>query len=566
MIAGALAYLTWHTVVNRLRRQVARLRNPRYAMALLLGVAWIGVVLLQRPAPGNPTHTGGPWVEEIAAFSILLLIAWSWLSSPDARVLMFSPAEVTLLFPAPLTRLTLLHYKLLRTQLVILLNVIIWTAMASPHQTGLPVWLRAASFWVVITTLALHRLAAAMVRSSVTEHGRFGLRRRVISVGLATVAVVALGFGLSDVWPGLVAAVQSGGSHLRDALGAAINHPAIAAVLWPLRALVRPLGATSPTKWMAAMLPAVGILLIHYLWVVRSDIAFEEAAAEASLARARRPAAPTAGAGVIRARSGNVSPALFPLSPTGRPGTAILWKSLAAVLRRRRALQIGLVLVVLGSIVATATQGPWSTVAEVTGTLALTWLGFLVVGGPQWVRNDLRGDLPKVDLLRSYPLRGRTIVAMEASASAVVLTLLELALAALAFLAFLNIDVPEIGPQDRGLLFNAVVLLLPPLNFMAMLLQNGAAVLFPGWVRAGAPATGVEALGQQLLSVTALWLVLGLTLVAPVALATITFKGLESTFRVWAVASAFAVALGALTVEALLLLRWLGAVFERGES
>src|SRR5262245_11207535 len=480
MTTAALAYLTWHTVVNRLRRQVARLRNPRYALALLLGVAWIIAVLWQRSPPGNPQKPGGPWIEVIAALSILLLIAWSWLSSPDARVLMFSPAEVILLFPAPLSRLRLLHYKLLRTQLIILVNVVIWTALASRHQTGLPVSLRAASFWVVITTLSLHRLAAAMVRSSVSEHGRFGLRRRVISLGLATVAVVALGLGLSDVWPGLVAAVRGGGSHLRDALSAAINHPAIAAVLWPLRALVRPLGATNVTEWMTAMLPAVGILLIHYLWVVRSDIAFEEAAAEASLARARRPAAPTAGALVIRAGGGNVSPPVFPLSPTGRPGTAILCKSLAAVLRRRRALQIGLVLVLLGPIVATATHGPWSTLPEFTGTLALTWLGFLVVGGPQWVRNDLRGDLPKVDLLRSYPLRGRTIVAMEAGASATVLTLLELALAALAFLAFLNIDVPEIGSQDRGLLFIGGVLLLPPLNFMAMLLQNGAAVLFPG--------------------------------------------------------------------------------------
>jgi len=566
MTTAALAYLTWHTVVNRLRRQAVRLRNPRYAIALLLGVVWIGVVLWQRPPAGNPAHTAGPWVEVIAAFSILFLIAWSWLSSPDARVLMFSPAEVTLLFPAPLTRLTLLHYKLLRTQLVILLNVVIWTAMASPHQTGLPVWLRAASFWVVITTLALHRLAAAMVRSSVSEHGRFGLRRRVISLGLATVAVVALGFGLSDVWPGLVAGVRSGGSNLRSALGAAINHQAIAAVLWPLRALVRPLGATTPTDWMTAMLPAVGILLIHYLWVVRSDIAFEEAATEASLAKARRSASPTAGALVIRAGSRNMSPPLFPLSPTGRPGTAILWKSLAAVLRRRRALQIGLVLIILGPIVATASQGRWSTLAEFTGTLALTWLGFLIVGGPQWVRNDLRGDLPKVDLLRSYPLRGRTIVAMEAGASATVLTLLELALATLAFFAFLNIDVPEIGSQDRGLLFIGGVLLLPPLNFMAMLLQNGAAVLFPGWVRAGAPATGVEALGQQLLSVTALWLVIAVTLVAPAGLAAITFRALKVAAGPWALAPAFGIGLVTLAIEAWVLARWLGGVFERAET
>jgi hypothetical protein len=236
------------------------------------------------------------------------------------------------------------------------------------------------------------------------------------------------------------------------------------------------------------------------------------------------------------------------------------------VLRRRRALNVGLALLIIGAIVASASTEPWSTVAEVTGALTLTWLGFLVVLGPQWVRNDLRGDLARVDLLRSYPLRGSTIVAMEASASAAALTLLELALAALAFLAFLNIDLPELATLDRGALLGSAVILLPPLNLMAMLLQNGAAVLYPGWVGTGAPASGVEALGQQLLSVTALWVVLALTLAAPVALAAITFLGLEAAVGAWAAAPAYGVGLGVLAVEAWLLLRWLGAVFERGEA
>jgi hypothetical protein len=533
-------------------------------LALLLGIAWITAVLWQRSQPGGAPQPNASWIEVIAAVSILLLICWSWLSSPDARVLVFSPAEVTLLFPAPISRLTLLHYKLLRTQLVILINVVIWTALASRQQPALSIWLRAASFWVLITTLALHRLAAAMVRTSVSEHGRFGLRRRILSVALVVGALGALGWGLWDVWPGMVAAARGGGAAFREALGQAVTHPAIATLLWPLRALVHPLGAASTGDWLSAMVPAIGILLIHYLWVLRSDVAFEEAATEASLARARRPPAP--GLAAMASGSGRApSPAVFPLAPTGWPGVAILWKSLAAVLRRRRARNIVLVLAVVGPIVATASNAPWTTVAEVTGALALTWLGFLIVLGPQWVRNDLRGDLPLVDLLRSYPLRGWTILAMEAGASTVTLTLLEWVLAALAFLAFLNNDAPELATLDPALLLGCAVLLLPPLNFMAMLLQNGAAVLFPGWIRAGAPASGVEALGQQLLSVTALWVMLGLTLAAPVALAAFAFRAFDMLGE-WGLAPAVGVFLAALAVEAAVLLRWLGLFFERGES
>ena len=495
-----------------------------------------------------------------------MLVGWAWLGNPDMRVLAFSPAEVTLLFPAPITRRGLIHYKLLRTQLVVLVNVGIWTALASGQQTGVPVWLRAGSFWVVISTLALHRLAAARVRSSLIEHGRFGLRHRVISVGLGVAAASALAWGLWEVWPGLVAAGRGGGAALREALGRAVQQPGIAAVLWPLRALVRPLGAGSPAEWGAAMLPALGLLLLHYIWVMRSDSAFEEAAIEASLARARRQAAPGAPRRPFAGSGRTPSPPLFPLSPTGRPGTAVLWKSLTAVLRRRRALNVGLGLVVGGGIVATASADPGSTFAELTGALALTWLGFVVVLGPQWVRNDLREDLARADLLRSYPLRGWTILVMEAGASAITLTLLELVLASFAYLAFLRNDTLGLDALDRTLLLGGAACLLPPLNFTAMLLQNGAAVLFPGWVRVGGPASGIEALGQQLLSTIALWALLGVAFILPAALAALTIRGFHSALGAWVVGPALAAGFGALACETVVLARWLGRVFERAED
>ena len=81
---------------------------------------------------------------------------------------------------------------------------------------------------------------------------------------------------------------------------------------------------------------------------------------------------------------------------------------------------------------------PDGTLAEVAGWLAATWAGLTIVIGPQWVRNDLRSDLLKLDLLRSYPLRGRSVVAAEAAASTLVLTALQLGLLVIAYLAFLG--------------------------------------------------------------------------------------------------------------------------------
>jgi ABC-2 type transport system permease protein len=562
-VTGALAYLIHRTVVNRLKRQLSRVRSPRYALALLLGCGWVAAVVWERSSSSSGAPPSGAWLEFGAALGVLLLLSWAWLGAPDARALAFSPAEVTFLFPAPITRLRLVHYKLLRTQLIVLVNVGIWTALAGRDHTGMSMWLRAASFWVLLTTLTLHRFAAALVRTSLAEHGRFGLRHRMVSVGLLATALAVLGSGLWPVWPELVAAGRAGGSALREALSRAMSEPGVAAVLWPFRVLTRPLSAGSLSEWRNAILPAIGILVLHYVWVLRSDTAFEEAAAEASLARARRlPGRGPTGILVERSRQ-PPSPPLFPLATSGWPATALLWKNLTAVVRRRRALTVALAATTGGGIAAIVSSHPDNTLAQVIGALAITWLGFILVLGPQWVRNDLRGDLLHADLLRSYPVRGWAIVVMEATASAITLTLLELVLAAVAYLAFLDDATVGVTSLDRALLLGTAILLLPPLNFIAMLLQNGAAVLFPGWVRVGTPATGIEALGQQLLSTTALWFFLGVTLTPPAALAALVFQGLARTGGEWALLAGGGAGLLVLALEAVGLVRWLGGAFER---
>ena len=381
-------------------------------------------------------------------------------------------------------------------------------------------------------------------------------------------AAVLLGAGAllwsaHEVLPHLVAAAPHGTRALRHALTHALAHPVLEVVLWPFRAMVAPLAATSPAEWRAAMLPALGLLALHYVWVLRSDTAFEEAAAEASLARARRRDARRAG-GALSHRNGHAPSApLFPLAATGWPATALLWKNLAAVLRRRRAGNITLGLVVGGAVVAVVSADPDNTLARVTGALALTWLGFAAALGPQWVRNDLRTDLLHDDLLRSYPLPGWAIVASETAASAVTLTLLELALAGMAYLSYVGDAALDVPPAERLLLLGTAFVLLPPINFTAMLLQNGAAVYFPGWVRVGAAASGVEALGQRLLTTTVFLILLGLMLAAPAATGLLVAQALVETLGAWALAPAFVASVAVLAVETVLLLRPLGRAFER---
>jgi ABC-2 type transport system permease protein len=212
------------------------------------------------------------------------------------------------------------------------------------------------------------------------------------------------------------------------------------------------------------------------------------------------------------------------------------------------------------SLASLADPGP----AEAVGWLATMWSGFLLLAGPQWVRNDLRGDLLKLDLLRSYPLRGSAVVAAETASSALVLTALQLGLLLIGWLAFLAdpIDVPGLG--GRTALFALALALLPGVNALGMLIHNGAAILLPGWTHLGSGRpSGVEALGQNMLVLVGFAAMLGLVLVPPAAAAAGLYLLLERSLGHWALLPALAAAIAIGALEAWIMVRRLGAAFER---
>ncbi len=140
--------------------------------------------------------------------------------------------------------------------------------------------------------------------------------------------------------------------------------------------------------------------------------------------------------------------------------------------------------------------------------------------GPQWIRNDLRTDLARFDLLRSYPIPGASLVAAEVAGSAIVLTAIQLGLLAFAYLAFLGDENSPLTLSERSLILLAAAVYLPPVNYIGMLIQNGGAVLFPAWVRSGPErAGGVEALGQNMLLIIVYAATLAVLIAVPAACA-----------------------------------------------
>src|SRR5438874_2284566 len=122
MIA-ALLYLQFHSVKNRIWMRLRRLKKPKYLAGAIVGglyfyfyfFRWIflggrGARGFGVPASAESLAT----YESIGALILFVIVLLGWLLPKERAALVFTEAEVAFLFPAPVSRRTLIHYQLLR--------------------------------------------------------------------------------------------------------------------------------------------------------------------------------------------------------------------------------------------------------------------------------------------------------------------------------------------------------------------------------------------------------------------------------------------------------------------
>lgn len=555
----AALYLLQRVTVNRARRTLRQLRSPRYAVALLLGLAYLVLVLF-----GQQHRTGGPFaaraIETGGTVLFLLLVAKWWLLGADRSALAFSPAEVQFLFPAPISRTALLGYKLARAQILILLNVLIWMLLVrggGPAGTGAAG--QAVNLWLLFSIISLHRLGVALTRQTAVEHGRAGLTRIVLPLSLVVVGAAAVWITIARLPPGSFATPLAG-------LDLATTTAPLAWLLWPFHLPLLPFAATTMGEWLQGSAVAAGILGLHVLWVLRADRAFEDAALSASAHRAelvRR----LRGTGHQVPAAGTVPRSWFRLGRTGHPVGAIMWKNLT---RLARATSPGLLAAaVVGGTFALALglarrqESPF--ILMMVGTLALTWCGILALIGPLWVRADLRGDLPRLTLLKTWPLPGLQVMTGQVLSSALVLTAYQAVLGAVGLVALGGVEgtVPPVSLVAAAI--PVVLAALFGVNMLAVGIQNGAALLYPSWVSSEIRPGGIEALGQQVLTTGVSLLLLALLLAGPAMLAGAALYFSAEALGSWAALPALLLGVIGMGIEAWLLLDWLGDLFERSD-
>jgi ABC-2 type transport system permease protein len=560
-------YFVGCSVRNRVRRQQRRLRSPRYAIAALIGVAYF-YLIFGRPASGSGDTLGLQYVAAarvIGPLFLSLLAAWWWLWGGHRAGLVLTPAETHLLVPAPLSRRALVRFKILQAQVPILFSAALGALIT--RGAGLPWPFRFLSLWLLLATLHQHQIAASLVHAAADEQGRRGIRRNIIPIALFLTGFSALAWALARAVAEIRAAATI--DFAIERLGTLMVEPVPRIVLGPFRLLLDPLTATAVESWSTAFLVALVVLAGHYFWVQRTDAAFEEVAATEGETRAARAAAVRSGGfgrlTFSRAdRPKKLARPLLPLRPLGRPATAVLWKNLLYSQRLIRPRTLVVLAAFTALLLSPVLFGAPSAAQALgrTGFMLIGFSGLVTAFGALAIRNDLRMDLVNIETLRTYPLRGRDVVAAEIAASTLVIVLIQqpLLLGGLLLLTLAGTLTPQLALAAAA----AAMLALPAVSALSVVIQNTLALLYPGWVRVGhAGSGGMEAVGQNLLTLIGTLLLLVLTALPPLIAGVIVAAPFVLASQTLAIIAGVVGVVAAVAVEVVLLVLWLGGLYDR---
>jgi ABC-2 type transport system permease protein len=570
---SALLYLQYHSIRNRTVMRIKRLKQPKYLVGAIVGglyFYWYFFrTLFGAPAQGQPfallaAPDSQVLFESIGALFLLIIVVLAWIIPHERAALTFTEAEVAFLFPAPISRRTLIHFKLLRSQIAILFTTLLLTLVT--YRLGGHAWIRAAGWWLILSTLNLHLLGSSFALTMLLDRGISNWQRRL---GILTVALALTGVALfwgRQTMPALDLSRLDDLQAVKDYVQQVLTAGPLPYLLYPVRLIVRPFLAPNALAFLSALGPALLLLLLHYVWVVRSNVAFEEASVEASRKLAEKVAAIHAGNWQAAQKPPRSKRPPFTLRPTGPPAVGLLWKNLISA-GQAFTLRIWLSLAMFG-IFASVGIGQASGAAGLRaalGMIAAVLMGWSLLVGPLFLRQDFRQDLPLADLLKTYPLRGWQLALGEILAPAVVLTGIQWFLLILVLGLFSQSVVASLGwPCWLGLGFGAA-LIIPMLNVITLQIPNAAMLLFPAWFQAAkGGAQGIEVTGQRLIFMIGQLLVFMLALIPAAALfAGIFFLVKMLLGAATAIPLASVAAAIVLAVEAAAGVMLLGWLFER---
>lgn len=516
-MVSALLYLRAASFANWLRTRVRRLRQPKYLIGAVVGCAYfyffffrpLGSVAAQRPHPLPPLEGMDaaalmpvdwlPLVTAIGAIALLFFVVCMWVVPTERAALGFSEAEIAFLFPAPITRRSLVHFQLLSAQTRSLVGAAImvlfsnrWTFLGGNAAT------HALGWWFVFSGLNLHLHGARFTLTRLADRGLAVWRRRVLVLLLlgAVVAATVLRMPERLATPADLRA-------LADPLVLFAQTAPLAWLLWPFEVVLGPFLAADAEAFAFSLGPALAVIVLHYLWVVNSAIAFEEASVAQAEKRGARLAAWREGRTRPATATAKPRRAPFNLARAGRPELAFLWKNLLSTWPYFTwQTWLGLATAIAGGGLWLRSQPDLAGMSTGLAMMAAPIAGYVLLVGPHFARQDIRADLAHADILKTYPLAGWQIVLGELLTPLAILTGIVWLL-----ILFIALTVP-VGPPGPAWLTPGLLIagalglaaLAPAVAALQLLVPNATALIFPAWFQLSRRhGGGPEVMGQRMI-------------------------------------------------------------------
>ncbi|EEF62897.1 ABC transporter permease [Pedosphaera parvula] len=531
---SALIYLLVKSWQNRNWMRVRRLKQPKYLIFAIIGAGYfysyfIGFLFNPKRFAGGMgvgpfgASASDPvlW-QSIGALILLVIFLGMWIFPTERAALVLSEAEVAFLFPAPIDRKTLVRFKLLKAQVAIVTSVIflqfigVLTGRTRSLEAGL---IHGIGWWLIFSILSLHKLGASFARTMLLDHGISNWKRRGMVLTLAGLGVAGVAVWVMKEIPRPDFSELTGMEDLKYYGEQILESGPLPYLLFPFRLIVKPYLAPDLVSFLVALAPAALLVVVHYVWVMRSDVAFEEASVEASQKMAERianiRASRSNGGAMIKPRKKKRAP--FELKPSGLPSVALLWKNLIHA-GHSFTPRFWLRLLVVGVILCMYLRGTGfgSEVMPVIAILIPMLMAWSLLIGPQLFRQDFRSDMAMADVLKTYPLKSWQLALGELLAPTVILTFVHWFLIVMGVLMFYKFDGRAIPLGMRISAGLALAVIMPGLNLICLMIPNCAVLLFPGWFQAGKDAPqGIEATGQRLVLALGQFFVFAVTILPP---------------------------------------------------
>jgi len=561
MFAASL-YIALCSAKNRMRMRLRRLREPRYFIGALLGAAYLFFVfVLPRRAIGRRGRRRGfpggeAFGEAGLAFGsvgLMLMAAVAWILPATSSLFAFTEAETDLLFPAPVSRRDLLVHRLVRSQLGLLFAAMMPAFLIADAASAFERLLRGLALWVMFATVRVYFAGVTMARAHLGSRTLSAQIAAWVPLGITIAAGAIVGTPLIKVirliptasFPEIIARVN-------ELTMSGLQ----AVVLWPFRALIRPLLVDSVASFAAAIGPALLVLTATIAWVLWADAVFQASGTEPVIARA--PAGRRRQASAPRVRAGSLALAL-----TGRPELVFFWKNGMQMVRSLN-LKSMLPLMILGVYAVVGARAGFSTnLAQAVCLAALMLAGAATLLGPGSVMSDLRGDLRHIELLKTWPVGGSAVIRGEMLWPGALLTVTTWFLLSCATLLS-DAAFPRVALDWRLAFAGVAMLVAPALIFAQYTIHQAAAVVFPGWIPSDNDMRGFESMAQRLILFAGVVLAL-IVVVGPGAIAG-GLAGL-ALYRLAATPFVFvpcaALCLGIVAVEVFLATEALAPVYDR---